>query len=190
MLLQRTLSWFPRSETGEAGALYRTMSASLPLVHYHWASESTPTPSGFLREPPCRGHSQERNGEDCGVTPSHAFCRAPSRPFPAIDATCLSVAIGTAFSGGLKGARLIIEEQPIELRVEVGSTGWFDERVLYLAPTPALPFVSMTEKLMEVHPSISPYGGKFANVIPHLTLGEDVPSAQRPTPRPHRLTFT
>jgi hypothetical protein len=83
----------------------------------------------------------------------------PSRPFPAIDATCLSVAIGTAFSGGLKGARRIIEEQPIELRVEVGSTGWFDERVLYLAPTPALPFASMTEKLMEVHPSISPYGG-------------------------------
>jgi hypothetical protein len=60
---------------------------------------------------------------------------------------------------------------------ELSATGWFDERVLYLTPSPALPFVSMTEKVMDVHPSVSPYGGEFANITPHLTLGEDLPVA-------------
>ena len=60
---------------------------------------------------------------------------------------------------------------------ELSATGWFDERVLYLAPSPALPFLSMTEKVMEAYPSVSPYGGEFANITPHLTLGEDVPVA-------------
>jgi hypothetical protein len=35
----------------------------------------------------------------------------------------------------------------------------------------------MTEKVMDVHPSVSPYGGEFANITPHLTLGEDLPVA-------------
>jgi len=71
--------------------------------------------------------------------------------------------------------RLFGRLQPF--RFELSSTGWFDERVLYLAPTPALPFVYMTEKVMEAHPSLSRYGEEFANFTPHLRLGEDVPVA-------------
>ncbi len=75
---------------------------------------------------------------------------------------------------GLRG--LFASIQPF--RFELSSTGWFDKRVLYLAPTPAQPFVSMTERVMEAHPSVSPYGGEFAGITPHLTLGEDAPVAQ------------
>ncbi len=58
---------------------------------------------------------------------------------------------------------------------DLSATGWFDEQVLYLAPRPASAFVQLTEKVMEAHPSLSPYGGAFATIVPHLTLGEDLP---------------
>jgi len=53
---------------------------------------------------------------------------------------------------------------------ELAHVGWFDERVLYLAPEPASTFVGITNALTAGFPDYPPYGGEFPEVIPHLTL--------------------
>lgn len=44
--------------------------------------------------------------------------------------------------------------------------------VLYLAPEPAAPFRALTSRVFEAFPEFPPYGGRFAHVIPHLTLAQ------------------
>lgn len=53
--------------------------------------------------------------------------------------------------------------------------GWFDERVMYLEPEPSAPFVELTLAAGAAFPAFPPYGGRFASVIPHLTVAEDAP---------------
>ncbi|GAA4606916.1 2'-5' RNA ligase [Actinoplanes octamycinicus] len=55
--------------------------------------------------------------------------------------------------------------------------GWFDERVLWLAPHPADPFRELTNRLAVRFPAAQPYGGQFTEVIPHLTVGHNHPAA-------------
>jgi 2'-5' RNA ligase len=43
--------------------------------------------------------------------------------------------------------------------------------VLYLAPEPAEPFVALTHAFARSFPEFPPYGGQFATVVPHLTVG-------------------
>jgi hypothetical protein len=57
-------------------------------------------------------------------------------------------------------------------RFELSEIGWFDERVLYLAPTPSAPFEELTALLVTQFPDYPPYQGAFETVIPHLTVGE------------------
>lgn len=42
--------------------------------------------------------------------------------------------------------------------------------VLYLAPKPERPFRALTEAVVARWPEAPPYGGQFAEVIPHLTV--------------------
>jgi hypothetical protein len=49
---------------------------------------------------------------------------------------------------------------------------WFDERVMYLAPSPRAPFVELTLGISKAFPDYPPYGGAFDEVVPHLTVGE------------------
>jgi hypothetical protein len=44
--------------------------------------------------------------------------------------------------------------------------------VLYLAPQPAEPFVALTKAVEARWPRYPPYGGAFAEVIPHVTVQE------------------
>jgi hypothetical protein len=60
-------------------------------------------------------------------------------------------------------------------KVTFDSTGWFEDRVVYLQPKPAHKFQIMSERLQDAFPSCLPYGGKFAKPIPHLTLGDGAP---------------
>ena len=48
----------------------------------------------------------------------------------------------------------------------------FDDspRVLYLAPDPAAPFAAMTDALVDRFPEHRPYGGKYDETIPHVTV--------------------
>lgn len=59
--------------------------------------------------------------------------------------------------------------------VTFNSTEWFDDRVVYLEPTPPQPFRAMTHELQKEFPSCVPYEGKYAEAIPHLTLGDGAP---------------
>jgi 2'-5' RNA ligase len=44
--------------------------------------------------------------------------------------------------------------------------------VLYLAPEPEAPFRLLTRRVAEAFPDFPPYGGRFSDVIPHLTLAQ------------------
>ncbi|GAA3802872.1 2'-5' RNA ligase family protein [Sphaerisporangium flaviroseum] len=45
--------------------------------------------------------------------------------------------------------------------------------VLYLAPVPDGPFRALTEAVTGRWPEAPPYGGRFAEVVPHLTIAHD-----------------
>lgn len=44
--------------------------------------------------------------------------------------------------------------------------------VLYAAPEPVTPFVDLTEACVRRWPQYPPYSGRFAEIIPHVTLHE------------------
>ncbi len=52
---------------------------------------------------------------------------------------------------------------------------WFDRSVLWLAPEPTEPFAALTAAVREAFPDYVPYGGAHADVVPHLTVGQDRP---------------
>lgn len=54
----------------------------------------------------------------------------------------------------------------------LSEVGWFEERVLYLVPTPTAPFKEMTQLLADAFPSYKPYRGEFTEIVPHLTVAE------------------
>ena len=59
--------------------------------------------------------------------------------------------------------------------IEFSEVRWFGEQVAWLAPTPDQPFRALTEALWARFPDYPPYRGEFADVVPHLTIGHDVP---------------
>lgn len=59
--------------------------------------------------------------------------------------------------------------EPFDVRFE--RVGRFPG-IVYLAPEPAAPFAALTAAIAERFPAYPPYGGVFAEVIPHLTLTE------------------
>jgi 2'-5' RNA ligase len=48
---------------------------------------------------------------------------------------------------------------------------WFRQDVVWLSPEPAEPLRTLTELVWRRFPECPPYGGAFADVIPHLTVG-------------------
>lgn len=50
--------------------------------------------------------------------------------------------------------------------------------VLYLSPEPDELFRCLTEKVTEQFPDALPYGGKFADIVPHLTIANGCDSQQ------------
>ena len=52
------------------------------------------------------------------------------------------------------------------------ATGWFGDQVVWLAPEPASPFRALTAAVHAAFPQCPPFGGAFAEVIPHLTVGD------------------
>ncbi|HEY6790603.1 MAG TPA: 2'-5' RNA ligase family protein [Trebonia sp.] len=49
--------------------------------------------------------------------------------------------------------------------------GWFGAEVVWLGPCDPAPFSALTSAAFAPFPSCPPYGGKHAEVIPHLTIG-------------------
>ena len=56
-----------------------------------------------------------------------------------------------------------------------GRTDWFGDEVLWLAPDDPAPFVELTRLLYAEFPDHPPFGGAFAEVVPHLTIGHGHP---------------
>lgn len=55
-------------------------------------------------------------------------------------------------------------------------TAWFqDPPTLYLAPEPTQPFVELISTLVARYPDYPPYGGSHGTIVPHVTVGRDVP---------------
>jgi hypothetical protein len=48
--------------------------------------------------------------------------------------------------------------------------------VVYLAPEPAAPFVDLVDAITRTWPRHQPYGGAYAEVIPHLTVPDGDPA--------------
>jgi 2'-5' RNA ligase len=92
--------------------------------------------------------------------PAHVTVMAPFLPAAALDAEIvaeLAAAVATvpAFD------------------VEFGAVRWFDERLVWLAPEPAGPFVELTRAVGDRF-GLLPYGGEY-EPVPHLTVGYDAP---------------
>jgi 2'-5' RNA ligase len=66
--------------------------------------------------------------------------------------------------------RLVAAATSFEFRL--ARTAWFGDTVLWLAPEPAAPFKHLTELLCGEFPTYPPFGGQFAEVVPHLTIGD------------------
>ena len=56
-------------------------------------------------------------------------------------------------------------------RFEPGGTA--PNGVVWLAPDPVAPFMSLIDQLSNAFPDYPPYGGVFDEVIPHVTLADD-----------------
>jgi 2'-5' RNA ligase len=91
--------------------------------------------------------------------PAHITLLYPFKPPEEIDATV---------QGGLRQCFTGFAPFPFAL----AETRRFEspDAVLYLAPEPAEPFCVLTSAIWQCHPEAPPYGGRHADIIPHLSV--------------------
>jgi 2'-5' RNA ligase len=99
----------------------------------------------------------DRSARD-GV-PAHLTVLYPFRSAPSIDATV---------TGALR--RLFAGFAPFAVTLD--RIGWFGEDVVWLGPRDERPFRALTSGAYAAFPDCPPYGGQYADVIPHLTIGD------------------
>ena len=91
--------------------------------------------------------------------PAHVTALFPFAPPALIDADLLE-----------RIGEVARASQPFEYMFS--RTAWFGDDVVFLAPDEPAPFRELTARLWETFPDYPPYGGQFAEVVPHLTIGE------------------
>jgi hypothetical protein len=65
-------------------------------------------------------------------------------------------------------------------RFRLNEVAAFPGDVVYLAPEPSDAFVDLTNAAVAAFPGLLPYGGRFGDVIPHLTIGRiGLPETER-----------
>lgn len=96
--------------------------------------------------------------------PAHVTLLYPFLPPARIDEAVLAT------------LRRIVAAQPCS-EVVFDRVEWFGDTVLWLAPRPDRLFRDLTAALWREFPETPPYGGAFADVVPHLTVGHDAPPA-------------
>ncbi len=89
--------------------------------------------------------------------PAHITVLFPFMPPGQIDASILT-----------QLQQLFAAEEPFD--VELTHTSWFDRDVLWLAPRDPLPFQMLTARVCSTFPDFPPFAGRFADVVPHLTI--------------------
>ncbi len=109
---------------------------------------------------PAVGHLRARLDRSAGQgVPAHVTVLFPFMPPAQITAAALSAvaaAVATVPGFDCRFAR----------------TGWFGDNVVWLAPEPDGPFRALTAAVHAAFPDYPPFGGQFADVIPHLTVGD------------------
>lgn len=70
--------------------------------------------------------------------------------------------------------RVFAAVSPFDFRLD--RTGWFGTTVLWLGPEDPAPFRDLTDRVFAEFPDFPPFGGQFADVVPHLTVGLDRPA--------------
>ena len=67
--------------------------------------------------------------------------------------------------------RVFAAVAPFDFRLD--RIGWFGTTVLWLGPEDPAPFRDLTDRVFAEFPGFPPFGGQFADVVPHLTIGLD-----------------
>jgi len=118
-------------------------------------------------EPAVGEHRARLDSSARDGVPAHLTVLYPFLPPASIDGAVL---------GSLHG--LFAEFAPFEVALD--RVCWFDEDVVWLAPRDDGPFRALTGAVFAAFPNCPPYGGGYADVIPHLTIGDrDDPKALR-----------
>lgn len=94
---------------------------------------------------------------DPAFTHAHITVLAPFLPVP--DPAALALV-----------STILAETEPIAFTLRRLET--FPNGVIYLAPEPAEPFRALTQRFVAAFPGCPPYGGAFADIVPHLTLDQ------------------
>jgi 2'-5' RNA ligase len=94
--------------------------------------------------------------------PAHVTVLYPFVPPASIDDDVLA---------GLAKAVATVPAFQVTLR----QFGWFDDKVLWLAPEPAELFRALTAAVRQRFPDIAPYEGAHPDPVPHVTIGHDAP---------------
>jgi 2'-5' RNA ligase superfamily len=79
--------------------------------------------------------------------------------------------------GELRRLRAAIRTVP-RFTVIFRRVAWFGDDVMWLAPEPNDGFRALTAVVWAAFPDHSPYGGAYAEVIPHLTIGAHADTAR------------
>jgi 2'-5' RNA ligase superfamily len=116
-----------------------------------------------VAEPAVARHRSRFDKSAALGVPAHVTVLYPFVPADLIDADVNAVL--TRLFGSVPGFRFTLDR-----------TGWFDQ-VLWLGPADPAPFSALTDLVAARFPSCPPYGGQYAEVIPHLTVGEGAPLA-------------
>jgi hypothetical protein len=93
--------------------------------------------------------------------PAHITLLYPFRPSDAIDASVLD-GLRQCFAGFAPFPFVLAETRRFEAPIAV----------LYLAPEPAETFRALTVAIWQRHPETPPYGGRHADIIPHLCVAQ------------------
>ena len=84
--------------------------------------------------------------------------------FPFVPPAAITPAVVDALAAAVASVEAFGCEFPV--------ASWFGEDVLYLAPRPDEPFRALTRAVCAAFPGYLPYGGAYADTIPHLTVGD------------------
>jgi 2'-5' RNA ligase superfamily len=109
-------------------------------------------------EPAVGEHRARLDASARDGVPAHLTVLYPFLPAGLIDNAVLALLAG--LFAGVRAFRFTLD------RVD-----WFGDDVVWLGPRDEAPFRALTELAFAAFPSCPPYGGQYADVIPHLTVG-------------------
>jgi 2'-5' RNA ligase len=161
------------------------------------ATETRPETGAHGRAPVCKGqHSQQRTSEatdqidyDSAVLGSGLIIEVPEAetavaawrerldPQAALGVPAhITVLFPFAAPDRLDVSSIAILSRLVttaaSFEFHLARTAWFGDTTLWLAPEPPAPFKQLTELLSGAFPAYPPYAGQFAEVVPHLTIGD------------------